>query len=99
MGLLGQSWARPADGPSASSPAARSAKMCLTSGFYIGKIDVRQQVRRSDLNGFAGPVLGEAGRRPERKQPGGEECQNVSHERILYWEDRCPATSSAFCSY
>src|SRR6059036_451403 len=46
MGLLGQSWARPADGPSASSPAARSAKMCLTSGFYIGKIDVRQQVRR-----------------------------------------------------
>src|SRR6266513_2340456 len=50
-------------------------------------------------NGFAGPVLGEAGRRPERKQPGGEECQNVSHERILYWEDRCPATSSAFCSY
>src|SRR6266571_2555269 len=50
-------------------------------------------------NGLAGPVLGEAGRRPERKQPGGEECQNVSHERILYWEDRCPATSSAFCSY
>src|SRR5882672_2625361 len=45
MGLLGQSWARPAPGPRASSPAPRSAKICLTGGFYIGKTDVRQQVR------------------------------------------------------
>src|SRR5467141_4777787 len=46
MGLLGQPWARPTAGPSASSPAARSAKICLTIGFYIGKTDVRRQVRR-----------------------------------------------------
>src|SRR6267154_261107 len=47
MGLLGQSWARPAAGGSASSPTLKSAKICLTIGFYIGKTDVRQQVRRS----------------------------------------------------
>src|SRR5438046_8329203 len=46
MGLLGQSWARPAGGPRANTPAARSAKICLTSGFYLGKTDVRRQVRR-----------------------------------------------------
>jgi hypothetical protein len=22
----------------------------------------------------------------------------MSHERILYWDDRCPERSSAFCS-
>src|SRR6266581_5273219 len=56
-------------------------------------------------NGLAGPVLRAAGRRPERKQPGAQECQNVSQRRvlrkkepILYWDDRCPMTSSAFCS-
>src|SRR6267154_2658663 len=49
-------------------------------------------------NGLAGPVLGEAHRGPKCKQPGGEECQNLSHEPILYWEDRCPEISSAFCS-
>src|SRR5216117_2038984 len=54
--------------------------------------------RDDHANGLAGPALGEAGRRPERKQPGGEECQNLSHERILYWEERCPERSSAFCS-
>src|SRR5437899_576832 len=46
MGLLGQSWARPGEGPSASNPAARSARICLTRGLYIGKADVRRQVRR-----------------------------------------------------
>src|SRR5258705_10282 len=49
-------------------------------------------------NGLAGPVLGEAHRGPKCKQPGGEECENLSHGAILYWEDRCPATSSALCS-
>src|SRR6266516_2015069 len=46
MGLLGQSCATPAAGPSASSPAQMSAKIYLTGGFYLGKNDVPQQVRR-----------------------------------------------------
>src|SRR5207237_10925006 len=56
-------------------------------------------------NGLARPVLGEAARWPKRKQPGAQECQNASHRRmlrskepILYWDDRCSMTSSAFCS-
>src|SRR5437899_9699722 len=39
MGLLGQSWARPADGPSASSPALKNAKMCLTAACPAEKSD------------------------------------------------------------
>src|SRR5258706_11091878 len=47
-------------------------------------------------HGLSGPVLGEARRGLKCKQPGGEECPNLSPEPILYWEDRYPATSSAF---
>src|SRR6266436_8680822 len=63
-------------------------------GFYPGGYGPKYGFRNASrgkwddhANGFAGPVLREAGRRPEREQPGGEECQNMSHERILYWED------------
>src|SRR2546430_1130649 len=61
--------------------------------------------RDDHANGLARPVLGEAARWPEREQPGVQECQNASHHRmlrskepILYWDDRCSMTSSAFCS-
>src|SRR6266851_556430 len=75
-------------------------------GFYPGGYRPEYGLRNASrgewndhANRLAGPVLCSSGRWPEREQPGGEECQNMSHERILYWEDRCPATSSAFCSY
>src|SRR6266568_4055323 len=59
IGFVGQSWARPAAGPSAIGPEMRSAKM-----------------------------------RPIVVSPRGWSMR----EEILYWDDRCPATGSAFCS-
>src|SRR6059036_3331595 len=78
------------------------AQFRFDSGGYGPEYGLRNATRgkwNDHANGLAGPVLRDAGRRPKREQPGGEECQNMSHERILYWEDRCPARSSAFCSY
>src|SRR5260221_6775677 len=77
------------------------AELRFDPGGYRPKYGLRNASRGEGddhTNGLAGPVLGEADLRPERKQPGGEECQNLSHERILYWEERCPERSSAFCS-
>src|SRR5712691_1511865 len=78
------------------------AELRFDSGGYGPEYRLRNASRgkwNDHANGLAGPVLREADRRPKGEQPGGEECQNMSHEWILYWEDRCPATSSAFCSY
>src|SRR5712691_4790141 len=77
------------------------AEARLDSGGYRPEYRVRDASSgkwNDHANGLAGPVLGEARRGLKCKQPGGEECQNLSHEPILYWEDRCPATSTAFCS-
>src|SRR6266513_3773648 len=77
------------------------AELRFDSGGYGPEYGLRNATRgkRNDhANGLAGPVLREPRRRPKPEQAGGEKCQNVSHERILYWEDRCPAGSSAFCS-
>src|SRR5712691_2389640 len=84
------------------------AQLRFDSGGYGPEYGLRNASRGKwddHANGLAGPVLGEAGRRLERKQPGAQECHNVSHRRtlrskepILYWDDRCPMTSSAFCS-
>src|SRR5206468_9524207 len=62
------------------------AEVRFNSGGYCpeyGLGDASRGERDDHANGFAGPVLGEAGRRLERKQRGAQECQNISHRRML----------------